>query len=286
VAKHYRILQTAPLIAFCFFLLLSTSVHAETIYLKDGTIIRGTIKNEDYKTLLIEVGDTWQSVDKSNIESISKDTAPVEKQAETSVQAEQASAAASRTEKDLRLKFGSAAEIDELAIVGDTFSISGENSSNVQLEFNAGMYGHSNTGLILSVGLFSRTHSGNINDPSLPTTVDYEAVGLSLGAGIGIKASDHLHFEGKLEFGLGSGDGTLSSPGVVFNETESSGYTSVSIIVGAYYTVSSPGFQIGLELGTQSFSGDFDIRSNFGGWETITVEGSNSTANLVVGVRF
>jgi hypothetical protein len=267
-------------------LFLSTSVYAETIYLKDGTLIRGTIKNEDYKTLLIEVGDTWQSVDKSNIESISRDTVSAEKQSETSFQAEKSSAATSRTEKDLRLKFGSAAQIDEISAMGNTYTISGENSSNVQIEFNAGMYGRSNTGLILSVGLFSRTHSGKDNDPSLPTTFDYEAKGLSLGVGIGIKASDHLHFEGKLDFGFGSGEGTLSTPGVVWNETEASGYTSVSVILGAYYTVSSPGFQIGLELGLQSFSGDFDIRSNLGGWENLTVKGSNSTANLVVGVRF
>jgi hypothetical protein len=286
VAKNYRVFQTALLIAFCLFLLFSTSVYADTIYLKDGSIIRGTIKNEDYKTFLIEVGDTWQSVDKNNVESISKDTVPVEKQAETSVQAEQPGAAMSRTDKDLRLKFGSAAQIDEISAVGNTFTVSGEDSSNVQIEFTAGMYGQSNVGLVLSAGLFARTHSGKDNDPSLPTTIDYKAKGLSLGVGIGIKASDHLHFEGKLDFGFGSGDGTLSSPGIVFNETEASGYTSVSMILGAYYTVSSPGFQIGLELGAQSFSGDFDIRSNFGGWETLRVKGSNSTANLVVGVRF
>jgi len=164
--------------------------------------------------------------------------------------------------------------------------MSGEDSSNIQLEVNVGWYGQSNAGFILSAGLFSRTHSGNDNDPSFPTTVDYEATGLSLGAGVGIKASDHLHFEGKLELGLGSGEGTLSTPGVVWNETDAQGYSSVSFILGAYYTVSKPGFQIGLELGAQSFSGDFNIRNNFGGWETITVEGSSSTANIIVGVRF
>jgi hypothetical protein len=52
--------------------LFATSAHAESIYLKDGKIVHGTIIEEDDKTILLETHDT-QRIDKSGIEFIRKD---------------------------------------------------------------------------------------------------------------------------------------------------------------------------------------------------------------------
>jgi hypothetical protein len=50
----------------------AASAHAESIYLKDGKIVHGTIIEEDDKTILLETHDTLR-IDKSAIESIKKD---------------------------------------------------------------------------------------------------------------------------------------------------------------------------------------------------------------------
>ena len=52
--------------------LCAASAHADSIYLKDGKIVRGTIIEEDDKTILLETRDT-QRIDKSAIESVKKD---------------------------------------------------------------------------------------------------------------------------------------------------------------------------------------------------------------------
>ncbi len=44
--------------------------------------------------------------------------------------------------------------------------------------------------------------------------------------------------------------------------------------------------QIGLELGSQSFVGNFQIWNNAGYWSDGKVEGSGGIINLVVGVYF
>jgi len=53
--------------------LSAASAQAESIYLKDGKIVRGTITEEDDKTILLETNDTWQKIYKSTIEFIRKD---------------------------------------------------------------------------------------------------------------------------------------------------------------------------------------------------------------------
>ena len=284
--KIIEICRFLPVMVLGGFLFVASSVYAETIYLNDGTILRGAIKSEDEKTLLIETGDTWKRIDKSKIEHINKDTenssqniVPAEKQAETAGQSNQST---SRPVVDLRIRLGSAAQIDEAVENGTSYTLTGKDSSNVQIDFNLGIYGQSKVGLILSAGLFARNHAGYDN----PVTVEYDASGISLGAGVGIKPNDHVHFEGKLELGFGSGNATLSATGYAFNQTEAGGYVSASIILGAYLTVSKPGFQIGLELGSQSFTGTFRARSNSGVWWNETVNGTSGTANLVAGIRF
>jgi len=279
-----RVLRVVSVMVFGALFIFASSVYADTIYLKDGTMIKGAVKSEDEKTILIEVGDTWKKVDKNNIESMTKDAAPAvpaEKQAETNVPTQQPSAATSQNVTDIRFKFGTAAQIDKLTENGTSYDLNGETSSNIQLEVNTIMYGQSSVGLLLSAGLFVREHSGSDTFAS-QNKIDYDAVGVSLGIGMGIKASDHLHFEGKGELGLGAGKGKLTIPGQTVGSTESGAYASFSLIAGAYYTFSKPGFQIGLELGAQSFDGKFKYNSIY----DEEVKGTSGTANLVVGYRF
>jgi hypothetical protein len=62
---------------FCILILAlvfaSTTAIAETIYLKDGTIVRGTIAQENDAFIMVEIGDSWQKIDKSTIELVTKD---------------------------------------------------------------------------------------------------------------------------------------------------------------------------------------------------------------------
>src|SRR5271169_218950 len=278
-----RVLQVVSVMVFGALLIFASSVYADTIYLKDGTMIKGEIKREDEKTILIEMGNTWRSVKKSDIESINKDTVPAEKLAETNVQAQQPSAATSQNVTDIRFKFGTAAQMNKLTENGTSSDLNGEACSNIQFEVNTIMYGQSNVGLLLSAGFFVRDHAGSDILIS-QNKIDYYAAGFSLGIGMGIKANDHLHFEGKTELGLGDGNAKITAPGQVVGSTTPGEYASLSLIAGAYYTFSKPGFQIGLELGAQTFSGNFKYNSNSSYDET--VEGSNGTANLVVGYRF
>ncbi len=284
-----RVLRVVSVMAFGALFIFASSVYADTIYLKDGTMLKGAVKSEDEKTMLIEMGDTWKRVDKSNVESMTKDAVPAvlaEQQSETTVPAQQPSAKTSKEVTDLRLKFGTAAQIDKINQEGTTFDVNGENSGNIQIEVNTIMYGQSDVGLLLSGGLFVREHSGSSKFAS-QNTIHYDAAGVSLGIGMGIKANEHLHFEGKGELGLGRGNATLTAPGQNVGSTESGAYASFSFIAGAYYTFSKPGLQIGLELGAQSFIGKFtfnDITVNRTFDEE--VKGSSGTANLVVGYRF
>ena len=59
-----------------FLLLVAASVHAETVYLKDGKVVRGKITEEDDKTILLETNGTWRKIDKSTIDFIRKDERP------------------------------------------------------------------------------------------------------------------------------------------------------------------------------------------------------------------
>jgi hypothetical protein len=53
----------------------STGASAETIYLKDGKIVRGRIVQEDDAAVMVETGDSWQKIEKSTVELIRKDDA-------------------------------------------------------------------------------------------------------------------------------------------------------------------------------------------------------------------
>lgn len=271
----------------------------EAIYLKDGTISKGTILWKDDDSVYVEANGRWQRISMSDVAFIKKDddssytapiVAPPPVSSPTVAGGYTQQTVRSRTISDLRLKLGDAAGITKVSSPYVSLDFSAESSGNFQIEGNWGQYNDSNVGLIFSAGLFSRVHSGSgivpLNGLYYPTTVDYEANGISLGVGVGIISSNNLHFEGKFEYGFGSGDGSMDTPGFIWNPTSDGPYTSASIIVGVYYTVSQPGFQIGLELGRQAFKGEYDIAVTGGGSMTVEVEGSGAIASLVIGGRF
>jgi hypothetical protein len=59
--------------AFVILAFAATGAFAETIYLKDGRIVRGKIAQENDAFIMVETGDVWQKIDRSTIELISKD---------------------------------------------------------------------------------------------------------------------------------------------------------------------------------------------------------------------
>ena len=187
---------------------------------------------------------------------------------------------------DLRVKLGTSEGVDELNIEGVPSPGSSTGAGNFQVEVDISPRQASPVGYVFSAGLFGRTHSGDFIVIGQPARVDYRAGGLSLGAGAGVKASDRLHFEGKLELGLGSGELDLSTPGVIQRPRERGSYSSVSLIFGGYFTISQPGLQVGLELGSRSFRGDFKIWNDAGFWNHGNVKGNGGIVNLVVGYRF
>lgn len=195
--------------------------------------------------------------------------------------------ASSEVNTDLRIKLGSAAGIDKIEFSGGlTGDASAQSGGNFQVELVLTQKADSGVGLVGSVGLFNRQHSGTVEDPVLPTDIDYDAAGMIGSIGASFKADGNLHFEGRFELGIGSGKPTLTSPGFVWNDVQEGGYSSASLIFGGYYTVSKPGVQLGLELGSQSFAGNFKIWNNTGHWEDAKVKGGGGIINFVVGYRF
>jgi len=188
---------------------------------------------------------------------------------------------------DLRVKLGSAAGVDKFEVTNiGTADTSQEGSGNFQLEAAFTPQSSSGVNFVGTIGAFGRNHKGHDADPVQPTDVEYSAAGLSGSAGISIKASETFHFEGRFELDLGRGKPKLTTPGFVWNDTKEGGYAATSLILGGYFTISKPGLQLGLELGAQSFVGNFQIWNNAGFWSDGKVKGSGGTANLVIGYGF
>ncbi len=194
--------------------------------------------------------------------------------------------ARAETDIDLRVKLGSAAGVDKFEISSVEADTSSQSSGNFQIEVAFSPRSDSAANFVGTVGLFGRHHEGQFLDLGAPTDVEYDAGGLSGSAGVGIKANETLHFEGRLEIALGTGKPTLTTPGLIWHETRAGGYSAVSLILGGYATISKPGLQLGLELGAQSFTGNFQIWNSAGYWNDGKVKGSGGTINLVVGYRF
>jgi len=192
---------------------------------------------------------------------------------------------------DLRFKGGEAAGLDEMNVT-DAFLFatgSGDSSRNLQVELAFIPLAQRTVSPVFTIGFFDREHAGTVSDAftGLPSTsVEYNVQGIAFGAGVRIKAADNLHFEGRIEAGAGEGKPDISTPGFIWHDVKEGSYASFSLILGSYYTFSTPQIQLGFEVGTQSFSGDFQIWNSSGYWSDADVRGSGGIVNLVVGHRF
>lgn len=285
---NIRLYLVSSLAALLF---IAPSASADTIYLKDGTILKGKILTESETSVSVEMTDTWKKIDRGSIELIKKDSPeaakplpPVEP-AKTEPSQQVQSAAPSRTIGDLRIRLGNAPGITETKTAGLTIPSTAEEGGNFQMDFVVGLYKDSSVGLVLAAGIFSRMHAGYDTDAP-PTHIDYDAAGVNLGIGIGIKASETVHFEGRAEMGLGRGKPTFTPSLGPLISVEPGGYSSFTFIAGAYVTLGKPGFQVGVEVGTQSFGGRFTIQDIFGQSISGMANGSGGIANLVLGYRF
>ena len=192
--------------------------------------------------------------------------------------------AVAETNIDLRMKLGSAAGVDSVEFSNSgTFDTSQSDSGNFQVEVAFTPQQGSGANFVGTLGAFGRSHKGHI--PFFPADVEYNAAGISGSAGISIAAGKNIHFEGRFELALGAGKPTQTTSFASGNPTRDGGYAAASLILGGYYMFSKPGLQLGLELGAQSFVGNFQIW-NGGVWEDGKVKGTGGTANLVIGYGF
>jgi hypothetical protein len=201
-----------------------------------------------------------------------------------------AHAAVAETNIDVRVKLGSAAGVDSVEfsdIIGPSADASQKNSGNFQVEAAFSPRHSSPVSFVGTVGFFGRDHKGHIGDLFYPPTdVEYSASGLCGSAGVSIKANEKVHFEGRFELAVGEGKPKLTSPVAIWHPVKEGVYSAGALILGGYFTISNPGLQLGLELGVQTFEGDFQIWNSGGFWSDGNVTGTGGTANLVVGYRF
>jgi hypothetical protein len=197
-----------------------------------------------------------------------------------------AQVAVAETNIDLRMKLGSAAGVDSVEFSNSgTFDTSQSDSGNFQVEAAFTPQQGPGVNFVGTLGAFGRNHKGHMSGPFFPTDVEYSAAGMSGSAGISIAASKKFHFEGRFELAVGVGKPSLTAPFAPGSPTRDGGYAAASLLLGGYFTFSKPGLQLGLELGAQSFVGNFQIW-NGGVWEDGKVKGTGGTANLVIGYGF
>jgi hypothetical protein len=192
--------------------------------------------------------------------------------------------AVAETNIDLRMKLGSAAGVDSVEFSNSTVDTSQSDSGNFQVEVAFTPQQGSGANFVGTLGAFGRNHKGHI--PFFSDDMEYSAAGISGSAGISIAASKKFHFEGRFELALGAGKPTQTTSFASGNPTRDGGYAAASLLLGGYFTFSKPGLQLGLELGAQSFVGNFQVWNNAGFWEDGKVKGTGGTANLVIGYRF
>ncbi|MDH4162328.1 MAG: hypothetical protein OEW15_06505 [Nitrospirota bacterium] len=271
-------------------LLLSSTAFADTIYLKNGKILRGKISQEDLRSFVVESGDTWQRIQRDDVEMIRTDDTPaqasgqVEKSEPAVAPADGESVPVRRKDAsvEMRLKVGSAPGIDEWKVgSASPAAVTPDGGGNLQFDFVLGFYRDSSVALLMSGGVFARSHQGK----TPLSKIDYDASGLAFAGGVRFNTSDHLHFEGKLEMDLGSGMPKPETLGITGSYVEAGSYAAASLIIGGYYTFSTPGIQLGLELGSQAFKGSFRTLST-GLWIDQNVSGGDGIVNLVAGYRF
>jgi hypothetical protein len=287
-----------------FTAVLSVSVaFADTVYLKDGSLLRGTITSENDETLFIEMDDSWKKIERSDIERIIRDEPLSEEDIqdipdrEQDVNEEDALPpepvqqpweGKPGTNVDIRAKLGVASgpEVIQFTSIKTLQIDSHRRGRNYQVDVVISPWQALKVGPVFSAGVFQRSYSGTFFDDTDTTSMDYDATGVCLAGGIRIKANERFHFEAKVEIGRGRGKVALESPTVVWNRTDDGRYTSAAVMAGWYYVFSRPGLQLGLEVGGQEFTGEFDIWHNTGRWVSGKVKGEGGLAHLVLGYRF
>jgi hypothetical protein len=188
---------------------------------------------------------------------------------------------------DLRFKFGRAAGSDKIEFENAVGHDSNKNGTNAQVEIVLGPQRDSIASFIMAIGFFHRQHSVEIQDLSVPLKVDYSVAGMNIAPGARLRINDTLNAEVKLEVGLGNaGQVTLNSPGINWNATKKGNYRSISLVWGGYYLFKSSSIRVGVEVGMQTFNGDFEIWSNSGKWSSANVTGEGGMANIVCGFQF
>jgi len=188
---------------------------------------------------------------------------------------------------DLRIKLGSVAGADRIVFINAVGHGSNNNGTNAQVEVVLSPQRDRAVGFIMAISAFHRQHEGQTHDLSLPIKVDYAVTGMSIAPGVRLRISDTWNFEGKLELGAGNaGNVTVNSPGVIWNATKTGSYESASLIAGWYYLFKSAASRVGLEVGGQTFKGNFEIWSNHGYWTDGHVTGTGGTVNIVYGIQF
>ena len=159
-----KILMACIILSFC-----ATGSFAETIYLKDGKIVRGKIAQENDVFIMVETGDSWQKIDRSAIELISKDEVkPVPAAAAAGKPAPQDVAAGSARQPGSGVYLGfqipynkiggdfdgtTMPKIDSGAGFG--FILGYHFNSQFGMEFNLAGSGHNTEGVDISFGEFS-----------------------------------------------------------------------------------------------------------------------------------
>ncbi len=193
---------------------------------------------------------------------------------------------------DVRIKGGKVPGVDTMYIesIVDATDGNADSSNNAQAELVvAFMRGRFSP--LFTIGGFNRSHSGTVTDlwaGMYPTLVNYDASGLTVGGGVRYKISPYFNMEAKIELGFGSGKNvSFVTPGdVPWNQIKAEEYVSSSLIIGGYFVGGKPGPIVGVEVGFQEWTGDFQIWNNRGFWSDGYVSGSGGMVNLVVGVRF
>lgn len=281
-------MKQSVLFVILLLFLAGTNSFADTIYLKNGKVLRGKITQEDLRSFVVESGDTWQRVQRDEVEMIKSEEAPQpsvssDKSETATVPLSQEPAPPRKDASvEMRIKMGSAPGFNEMTANNITTTGSKDGGANAQFDFVLGFYRDSPVGFLLSGGVFTRRHSGTFG----ASKIDYDASGMAFAAGVRIRSSEHLHFEGKFEMDIGSGKPGAADLGLPTGSVEAGGYGAASLIAGAYYTISTPGLQIGLELGGQGFTGNFRTAAPGWTWIDQSVSGGGGTVNLTAGYRF
>lgn len=193
-----------------------------------------------------------------------------------------ASAPLAALDIDVRLTAGTAAVIDEVEASGTTQNLEEENSASGSLTAHV-FLGDGLLGLMVGGGFRAAVHAGDQSEsgtffPGGQADVTYTGKALLLEAGLTIKPTPMWRIELRPQLTVGQGEIEIDVSGD--NITGDAGdYVAIGGVVGNYLRFDW--FEIGLDLGFESFAG----KSEVSGTE-IESTGEGFFAQLGVGVIF